>query len=672
MRLSSRLVVVVGALSVAAPTFAQFAPAGPTISTTVGAQTLSAGTGTITSTGAISIASGSAIPLTMTGVSTLINNGILQTLGTGRAIDSNSGTANLTVTNDGLISSVSTDAFRVNTAGSSVSLTNSGTIRVTAGGQAIDWAAITTGSNTLTNLFGATISAVGDDAVRPGQNGIVINAGTITATPTVTAGVATGSDGIDLRTEKTVTVTNSGTITGRHGIATDGANVGPSSLTVTNNAGGLIQALNGSGLNIDANTALPSAVNVTANVTNAFGASIRGGVLASTIDADGDGIDIDGVLTLNNSGDVLGLGAKGGTNNAEGIAAGGGSITNTITGRIVGSTLLLDAPNGDTSRAGNGILIDDSNGGNAVAATTVSNGGLIQGVTGFAIKMIGTFADTITNLAGGTIRGAGTGAAIQTGGGNDVVTNRGAIVSDISNAIDLEGGDDQLKIEGNAASITGNVSGGAGSNTATLNLGATGTFVYAGVLSNFSTMEVQSGNVTLSGANQYTGTTMITGGTLTLDGANRIASASALDLNGGTLELINAGGLNGQTFASLSLTGNSTLDLNNSTSLSFTSVGSVGGGLTLSVLDFYVAASPDYAFRFLGDLSGNSTFLSLIGATTVNGLAAAFNFDGSYTNVAPVPLPAAWLLLMSGLGLFGAAGRRRKAMARGELRQAAI
>ena len=155
-------------------------------------------------------------------------------------------------------------------------------------------------------------------------------------------------------------------------------------------------------------------------------------------------------------------------------------------------------------------------------------------------------------------------------------------------------------------------------------------------------------------------------------GANRIASASALDLNGGTLELINAGGLNGQTFASLSLTGNSTLDLNNSTSLSFTSVGSVGGGLTLSVLDFYVAASPDYAFRFLGDLSGNSTFLSLIGATTVNGLAAAFNFDGSYTNVAPVPLPAAWLLLMSGLGLFGAAGRRRKAMARGELRQAAI
>src|SRR5258708_2114790 len=151
----------------------------------------------------------------MTGTSILLNNGTIQTLGTGRAIDSNSGIATLTLTNNGLISSVSSDAFRVNT-NSAVSLINSGTIRVTAGGQAIDWAAITSKTNTLTNLSTGIISAVGEDAVRPGTGGIVINSGTILATPTGGAS-PTGSDGIDVRTLSGIQITNTGSITGRHG-----------------------------------------------------------------------------------------------------------------------------------------------------------------------------------------------------------------------------------------------------------------------------------------------------------------------------------------------------------------------------------------------------------------------------------------------------------------------
>ncbi len=103
---------------------------------------------------------------------------------------------------------------------------------------------------------------------------------------------------------------------------------------------------------------------MTANVTNALGATITGGLMMNTTIGDGDGIDVDGILTLNNSGQVIGVGAKGGTNNAEGIAAGGGNITNTATGQIVGKS---SDPNGDATRAGNGILIDDSNGGSAHA-----------------------------------------------------------------------------------------------------------------------------------------------------------------------------------------------------------------------------------------------------------------------------------------------------------------
>ncbi len=104
-RILSQLIAV-ATLSLATPAFAQFAPGGATITTTVGTQTLSANTGTINNGGAISIASGSTVPLTMTGTSILINNGTIQTLGGGRAIDSNSGTANLTITNSGLINQI--------------------------------------------------------------------------------------------------------------------------------------------------------------------------------------------------------------------------------------------------------------------------------------------------------------------------------------------------------------------------------------------------------------------------------------------------------------------------------------------------------------------------------------------------------------------------------------
>lgn len=668
MRHIIRLVVMVAGIAVTAPALAQFSPSpNPVTSAVSGQRVLSGGTGTVSNAGSITFSSASFATVVMFGTNTILNNaGTIQQTGSYRAVD-NTGNlqdgSSLTITNSGSITAVSSDAVRINTANTSIALTNSGTIRVSAGGRAIDWANIATAANTLTNQATGVISTVGDDAVRPGQNGIVINAGSITATPTVSRGVASGSDGIDLRTQKTVSVTNTGTITGRHGIATDGANVGPSSLTVNNNAG-TIQAVNGSGLNVDANTSLPSATSVIANVTNLFGATIKGGVLATTLDADGDGIDIDGVLTLNNSGNIFGLGAKGGTNNAEGIAAGGGSITNTATGQIIGSTLLADAPNGDTSRAGNGILIDDSNGGNAVAATTVINSGLIEGKSGFAVKFItSTFANTVTNQAGGTIRGAGAsaGAAIQSGGAGDTVTNRGAIIGNNGSAIDLQGGNDTLKIEGGSASISGNISGGAGTNTLTIDPGASNSFSYAGQISNFSTVEVKSGLVTLSGVSIYTGVTRISGGTLQLDGANRLSSSSTLHLDGGTLKLINAGGPNGQTFASFVLSESSVIDLGLNTSLTFDDLGAIATGKTLTVLNYLKSASPDYAFRLLGDFTLDVDFLALIGMTTVNGENAIFRFDGTYTLVT-APEPATLAVL--GVGLAGCAAIRRRRGAR--------
>ncbi len=89
-------------------------------------------------------------------------------------------------------------------------------------------------------------------------------------------------------------------------------------------------------------------------------------------------------------------------------------------------------------------------------------------------------------------------AAIRTGADNDVVNNAGAIDGSSSGkAIDMGAGNNTLNVTGGSASIAGNVNGGAGgSNTMTMNLGTGNNFSYSGSLSNFNSVELQSGNAT--------------------------------------------------------------------------------------------------------------------------------------------------------------------------------
>jgi len=551
------------------------------------------GTGTITAAGSITL-TGTDVNVTISGSNaTLINSGTILQSGSGRAIEANGTGITITNTLGGLIETSGADAIQagsINPA-TSIFLDNKGTI-LSGSGQAVDWDNILTGSNSITNSGLIKAMATTKDAVRLGVNGTLINTGTIEAISVS----GTNSDGVQVDHSGAV-ITNSGVISGRHGI-TGGDKVDPYALTITNNVGGLITAVNGSGINIDG---FPSSATV-------FNYGIIRGAYDGVSDAvDGDGVDVDGILHLTNSGTVEGTDAVGvdkdsDINNSEGIAAGGGTITNNV-GAVISGRITTG-----TSGVGNGILINNgTRGESGIAATTITNSGLIRGYTGFGIEITGSFNDTVTNETTGTIRG-GQDAAVRTGGGDDLVTNRGSIIGDSGSAVALEDGDDTLVVEGGVASIAGGIDGGTGTNTLTLRPGTGNTFTYAGVISNFSIVEVDGGTVILSGSSTYTGSTTVVSGTLL---ANNTAGSA---VGTGNVTVDSGALLGGTGF----ITGTTTVQ----------SGGTLTGGaanaigtLTLSALDL----APSSIFHFDANTTTGSYDLLNVDSLSLNGPTLFFN-----------------------------------------------
>ena len=674
------LVPILAAMSVA------FAVAGAsaadfTISNaSTAGQTLGSGagqTGTVTAAGSLTV-SGSAIAVTITGNNATLNNlGTISQTGTNqsgnsRVIRDNTGVTGLVVNNGSLtnstalLQSADADVFQMNKAAGSVTLNNyAQMISANAskgGAQAVDFSAITTGANTINNFVNGVMKATDADAVRPGVNGVLNNYGSIVSVVTTDA----SSDGIDLQNNSGGSIANFGTgsITGaRHGI-TGGAKDSTVSFlaSITNNVGGTITGNNGSGINLDGfnNKQVVTISNV-------------GTILGTGVTGDGDGIDVDGIANITNTGIIRSANSfsavAGSPGFSEGITIGGGTVTNS--GTIEG----LVSP-GNTNALGRGISLsgnDITTGplagtreglyGNAVVINNA--GGLIRGQNDSAIVVEGAssiYTVSITNNAGATIQGgSSTAAAIRTGADAATLINAGTIEGSSSGkAFQGGSGATALTILGGQASVIGDIDGGsAANNTVVIHPGAGNGFSYSGSLSNFSNVEVQSGTVTLSGASSYTGTTKVTGGTLVLNGSNRLSSASALLLGGGALKLANAGGANGQTFSSLLLAANSAIDLGGS-SLTFNALGSVIAGRALTLFDYVVSLSPDYAIRILGDVSTDGNFLALIAGLTINGVGASYRFDGTYTDISPVPLPPSAALFLAGLGCIGLLFHRRR------------
>ena len=664
-------------------------------------QTLAANeTGAVASTGTLSV-TGNNVAITVTGNATITNNGLIQqttvnsggNAGNGRAIRDNTGGLSLTVNNGSatnsaaVIQTVDGDIIQMKVAGSTITFNNYGTLNslntAAGGNQAIDWAGLTSGSNTLNNFSTGLILASEADAVRPGVNGVITNSGTIKSTTSV----GNGSDGIDAQTNSGIVVTNSGLIEGGRHAITGGTSAGAYFYSVTNQTGGTIQGDNGSGINIDGADGSEVATIVNHGIITGNGHDIADG-----LGHDGDGVDVDGLVHLTNTGLIRSVNAyspvASGLAYSEGITVGGGTITNS--GTIEG---LVSA--GNTNAVGRGISLlgNDSL---TIPGTrepiygdaTVTNqaGGLIRGQSDSAIVVDGTASGhtvSIENQAGGTIQGGGaTAAAIQTRDDNDTITNAGTIDGSSSGkAIDMGAGNNTLNINGGSASILGDVSGGiGGTNRLVIAPGSGNTFSYAGHISNFSTVQLTGGTFNLSGA-LTAGTTSITGGTLagsgTVGGLLKITSGgtiapgnspgkltlqTGLDLSGGGEYLWQLGslkdsvtGIAGTDFDQIALLGgNLALGGSSVLTLDFSLLGSAGPNSTDSFWHF----SHDWTIIAADGVSniGSTDFATINNATYADGtFSTTADSNGNIAvHYAAVPEPSTGLLVAGPLLLMAA------------------
>ena len=299
---------------------------------------------------------------------------------------------------------------------------------------------------------------------------------------------------------------------------------------------------------------------------------------------------------------------------------------------------------------------------NVIANTTGTGGGTV----GLTKLGTGTLLLTNTNTYSGTTTvSAGTLAANAAGAitNSPIIVNGGTLTENTTNALT---GSDSIAVSSGTVtlSVANNYSGSTTiSGTGTLALTSAGaingsaisysggTFTESAVaneITGSSSLTVTAGSLTLSQANNYSGTTTVSGGTLVLSGSN--SSAGGTTISGGTLQLNNTASDGGLASGTLTL-GGGTLQgtaspvptITNAVALTASSTISGAKALTFSGTLTNTGASNTLTVNnsaataitggnvYLSDSSGSGYTLTIKGSGAVSIGDAIADYNGSGT-----------------------------------------
>jgi autotransporter-associated beta strand protein len=325
-----------------------------------------------------------------------------------------------------------------------------------------------------------------------------------------------------------------------------------------------------------------------------------------------------------------------------------GGLNNSGTVTFNGTITLSGPVNLEANQAGGTVSFATISGASVQTVTANGPGTVVLGGTAdnqnlAAVASSGTLVMGKTSSSGVHAVGSGltvnSGAKAQLGGsGGDQIYDSATVTVGSGGVFDLNGQSETCGsvtlngtgIGSGGALVNNNSSAGSTLNSsvtlsAASSVGGSGSLTIAGAIGGgYSLTKVGAGTVTLTGANNYTGSTAVQGGTVVISGGDdRLPAGTTLTLGTGTssglLQLGDSNGARNQTLARLLTSGSGGANR------------VVGGNASTSTLTINASGDCTYS-GYLGGTSPNQNSLALLKTGNANlNLEGANTFSGGAT-----------------------------------------